>query len=191
MTIMGKRCFRLIAVVTVLIVGWPMGCQTGGGRFADWDSPAALAVRERLERNPDDSQAWYWRGYAASHLRDVKTVVESYTAAIRLDPKNEWYRISYGWALFNAGDFVRAKKQWLDAYEFCEGKHRESNITVALGYYGVGDFENAALFFDSQVKLDSRFGGIDGLQKATGRWTWREKQAVYHLFDIWRYSYRP
>jgi tetratricopeptide (TPR) repeat protein len=165
-------------------------CRPNNNDFEQWTSPAATELKERIAKNPEDATAYYRRGYAASHIGDLKTVNESYAKAIQLAPTNQWFQISYGWALFNAGDFPAAKDQWLKAYDFCDGQHPENRITVALGLYGVKEFEKAAAFYDRQVDQDQRFATFAGLQEATAQWTWREKQAVYDLFDIWRYSYR-
>jgi len=177
-------------VIYTLVLGGMAGCLPHGQHFHEWHSPKAEALREKIAQIPDDADAHYWRGYAASHIKDLRTVKESYQKAIELNPDSQWYRISYGWALFNAGAFPEARDQWLSAYEFCEGNHRESQITVALGYYGVKDFERAASFYDKQVNSNSSYATFGQLQEETSHWTWREKEAVYQLFDIWRYSYR-
>jgi Tfp pilus assembly protein PilF len=158
--------------------------------YSEWQSPRAMALRESIEQDPEGAGAYYRQGYAASHIKDLATVHRSYQRAIELEPDNQWYQISYGWALFNAGAMEAAKAQWLRAYEFCEGKHQESQITVALGYFGTGEFEQAAVHFQKQVELDPNYAAFSTLQTATSHWTWREKEAVYQLFDIWRYSYR-
>ena len=177
-------------LIYILVASGIAGCRPQGQNFNEWHSPSADSLRERIAKDPSDAGAYYWRGYAASHINDVETVRESYKKAIQLDPDSQWYRISYGWALFNAGAFPEARDQWLSAYDFCGGKHRENQITAALGYYGVKDFEKAAAFYDKQVSIDSSFATFSQLQEATSHWTWREKEAVYDLFDIWRYSYR-
>ncbi len=178
-------------VIAGLVAGvFLLGCRPQGQDFKAWSSPRAESLREAMAEDPRDAKAFYWRGYAASHINDVATVRESYRRAIQLDPKNEWYQISYGWALFNAGAFAEARDQWLRAEAFCRGEHPQNEITVALGFYGVGDFAKAAERYDRQVKRDRAFATFAGLEEATAHWTWREKVAVYDLFDIWRYSYR-
>ncbi len=172
-----------------LLVTLMCSCRPQHQDFAQWDSPNASELRDKIAANPNDASAYYWRGYSASHIYDVKTVNESYRKAIELDPTNEWYQISYGWALFNAAAFAEARDQWLRAYDVCSGKHRHSQITVALGYYGVGDYQKAAFFYDKQVTQNPSFETFTSLQEATSHWTWREKNAVYDLYDIWRYSY--
>lgn len=160
-----------------------------GQRFSDWESPNAIKLNERILKNSDDASAHYWKGYSASHIKDVKTVHKSYKTAISLEPENEWFKISYGWALFNAEEYNAALRQWLRAYDFSEGKHNESEITLALGYYGIGDYRNAASHYQRQTENDKAFRSFTELADRTAGWTWKEKNAIFHLYDIWRYTY--
>lgn len=186
---MNNRNLTNIAFCLLVAAGLS-GCGKRAGSYMDWQSPQAKALQDRIAVNPKDAQAYYWRGYAASHIDDVPTVRASYRKAIELDPENRWYRISYGWALFNAGAYQEAKDRWQEAYEFCKGEHPENEITMALGCYGVKEYEKAAAFYDRQVGKDRRYANLESLQEVTSHWTWREKEAIYDLFDIWRYSYR-
>ena len=138
---------------------------------------------------PNDARYYYALGYSASHLKEVDTVRQNYKKAIDLDASNEWYQISYGWALFNAEAYDAALQQWLKASAFGKGNHPENNITVALGYYGVGDLEHAAQYYNTQIEIDGRYSTFKGLQEATAHWTWHEKEAIYRLYDVWRYCY--
>jgi tetratricopeptide (TPR) repeat protein len=183
MSVLTIRLFPLL-----LLIGLA-GCSSPDQKLEKWQSPSVNYLRERLEANPEDAGALQASGYSASHIYDVNTVNTCYRKAIALNPKSQWYRISYGWALFNAGAFKQARDQWLDANAFCKGKHPQNLITVSLGYYGTGEYRQAAEFYNRQVQQDSRYGSFESLQAATARWTWREKTALYDLFDIWRYTY--
>lgn len=176
------------------------GCDTGDSAiepgnaatrlaFSEWKSPNAKALTERIAEDPTDASAYYWRGYSASHIGDLDGVHAGYRKAIELEPGNAWFRISYGWALFNAEAYPEALEQWKAAFDFSKGKHKEGYITLALGFYGVGEYQKAAVCFQNQVEREPAYAEFRSLQELTLHWTWREKQALYHLFDIWRYTY--
>lgn len=167
----------------------PSNPRQGKHPYAEWKKEGIKEMHRLVVSEPDKAIHYYHLGYAASHLKEVDTVHKNYRKAIELEPTSQWYQISYGWALFNAEAYEDALTQWRKAHDFCDGQHRENNITVALGFYGVRDYENAASYFLAQVKVDSRYGRFDTLQEATSHWTWHEKEAVYRLYDIWRYSY--
>jgi len=163
--------------------------RQGKHPYSEWEKESVREWHRLAVAEPDKAVHFFRLGYFASHLKEPDTVHRNYRRAIELDPSNQWYQISYGWALFNAEAYDDALAQWRKAYDFCDGTHDENNITVALGYYGVRDYENAAKFFLAQTKVDSRYSRFDTLQEATSHWTWHEKEAVYRLYDIWRYSY--
>jgi tetratricopeptide (TPR) repeat protein len=165
-------------------------------------TPAALAFRpqptqaeiDRLTREiadePGNSRPLQYRGLDYAILGEKEKAIADYRAAAKISPNQHYLFWSYGWALFDLGDYASAVSMW-KAVLLIDKDHPEINTswildTLALGYWALGDRANAFGYFTEAAKLDSTFRFRDDFEQFTDHWTQKEQTIGLQLFDAWQ-----
>ena len=142
------------------------------------------AYSERLEKNPDDALSLHGRGYLYAMVGDAKRSRKDFDSALRLAPEDKGIPLHYGWALLNLGDCAGAAKQWKRWLELDKTVPPEADYHLALAYWGDGQKEKALEIFNAAVAREPNFWiSREHAGRYSARWTEKEKNVVYGLYD--------
>jgi tetratricopeptide (TPR) repeat protein len=92
---------------------------------------AILYLDKTIELAPDYADAYMRRGLAKSDLRDWDSAFDDITAAIRLEPKPDYYAYR-GLVSMRGGNSLGARKDFNRSLEIKSGQHRAWNFRGGL-----------------------------------------------------------
>ncbi len=111
---------------------------------------------EVIDLNPENADAYYYRGVAFANKGDYDKAVQDYTQAISVDPK---YAIAYsnrGAAFFNKGDIYQAIQDFTKAASVNPADARSYNNRGVV-YQKSGDIDKAIVDYTKAIDLEQKF----------------------------------
>ena len=153
-------------------------------------TPRIAQLNGILEKEPGNPVALQDRGHAFGLLGMKDAALADLQRAAALAPQNDKVLNRIAWSYFNLDEHRRALDAWLESARLSGYERYYDYYAVALGYWGVGERAKAAAFYNTAVEQDETFGEWKTLVARTESWTWREKDAIYGLYDAWRLGWR-
>lgn len=153
-------------------------------------TPLLSALSQELQNAPTNSELLARRGFAYAMVGEDRLARADFEAAVRLAPQDSETRRSYGWALYNLGDYRGALRQWDRELELSESPPWWTHHAHALAYWNLGDRTKALASYQAAATQNpERFATWEALDDYTSFWTWKEKQDIYTIFDAWDRAY--
>jgi len=161
-------------------------------------TPEEMAgMTRQIAADPGNSRPLQYRGLSYAALGEKEKALADYKAAQKISPNQAYLYWSYGWALFDLGDYPAALKVWPVAAVLYKKRlprdmyDEQANLhwvpyTLALGYWGAGDKDNAFLYYTVMAKQFPTFKNRDSFEAFTDRWTQKEQTMALQMFDAWQ-----
>jgi tetratricopeptide (TPR) repeat protein len=149
-------------------------------------------LTKQIAEEPGNSRWLQNRGLDYAILGEKDKALADYKAAQKVSPRQLYLYWSYGWALFDLGEYASAIQVWKSAAMMAEDRKPSgigrgwSLYTLALGYWGAGDKDQAFLYLTEAAKLHAEFRYRDTFEAYTDRWTQKEQTMALQLFDAWQ-----
>ena len=143
-------------------------------------APAARATDSKAE-----ADVFMNTGYQFSLKGDRVHCDENYKKAFALNPKGPGYRVSYGWALLNLGDYEGALAVWHKAFTGIDRNYGNQAVCQALAHYRLGHLEQAVDWYQVQCLGNHDFTSMEGMRFLSGYWQIGEKQALEAVYKLW------
>jgi tetratricopeptide (TPR) repeat protein len=154
-------------------------------------TPQEMAdLTRQIAEEPGNSRPLQYRGLNYAVLGERDKALADYKAAQKISPTQHYLYWSFGWALFELGDYPSAVQVW-ENVALQEKEKREIGsqwvpYTLALGYWAKGDKNQAFLYFTKAAKLNYGLRDRDDFEQFTDRWTKKEQTMGMQLFDAWQ-----
>ena len=149
---------NVIKISTVLIVSFFLlatsACQT--------NKQANAKIRKNtkiLEKDPNNTEALYWRGNAYCDKREYEKAVIDYNMALKIDPYLTKVYLNRGSAFIELGEYDKAL---LDLNWVLEEKEQEAIFFMVYErrgylYYKMGDYDKAIADFDKALEIEPAY----------------------------------
>lgn len=147
-------------------------------------------LTRQIAAQPGNSRPLQYRGLDYAIMGQKEKALADYKAAQKISPSQHYLFWSFGWALFDLGEYSSAVQVWENVVAQ-EKQKREIGIdwaryTLALGYWGTGDKKQAFFYFTIAAKQDAELQQRDTFETFTDRWTRKEQTIGLQLFDAWQ-----
>ncbi|MCW9698837.1 MULTISPECIES: c-type cytochrome biogenesis protein CcmI [unclassified Avibacterium] len=115
----------------------------------------AMALRLKLQKEPNNAADWWTLGQAAMNLNDARLAYDSYARAVKLDPENKEYQLSYARILMFSDDQTDKNK----GMDLLKGVLRKDHTNLqALGllafqYFEAEEYKMAAVTWAMMLRL--------------------------------------
>ena len=165
--------------------------ETGLLAFRPPPTPQEIAELTReIAAEPGNSRPLQYRGLDYAVLGEKEKAIADYKAAQKISPSQHFLFWSYGWALFDLGDYPSAIQVWENVIAQEQTKreigHSWGRYTLALGYWAAGNKNQAFIYFTAAAKQDVKLQDRDTFEQFTDRWTQKEQTIGLQLFDAWQ-----
>ena len=135
--------FAIAGMCFGVILGWVIGVQQAGGRFAA--APATTAGAPAQGAAPGQPQA--------PPLDEAR--VQSLMTVIKNDPKNAGAAVQLGNAYFDAERYPDAIK-WYEESLRIDPSNPDASTDLGVSFYYTGQTDRALAQFDSSLKIDPK-----------------------------------
>jgi hypothetical protein len=133
----------------------------------------------------DQAIALQDHGFFYSLRGDRKKTDDYYRQAIATDPKGKGYRLSYGWALYNLGDYEAALATWRDAFTGVDREYINRAVCLAMVHEKLGHPELAVEWYQVQCLASTDFASLQGLREFTVKWQSGEQKVSEEIYHRW------
>jgi tetratricopeptide (TPR) repeat protein len=170
------RLSRVAALVfaigqwTVLEAASPAACDTARAdrlrataAYGRGDLPSAIIqLRQAIQSCPTESFFNFMLANALYRAGELKDSAAAYQAFLVSAPGHVEAHMSLGFALFELGDRRKAIDQWTIA-EKIEPESPFARAALAVGFYAVGDMDNALVQYQHAIAVDARYAHPEAL----------------------------
>ena len=148
------------------------------------------AIEASLRKNPRNSVALTHRAYYFNDTGDAQRALRDFDAALAASDADSvharhvyWSR---GWARYDNGEVAGAIADWRDAAKLHGGSPYWLPYTLALGYWTMGEQEEALRWFDMAVSSQPVFATGEGIREKIRHWDERQQQNMMALHQAWK-----
>jgi tetratricopeptide (TPR) repeat protein len=169
----------------------PQTLQAPNGQIGStFTTPKLDILNDQVRANPDNAQAYSNRGYTLALLGLKQQAREDLKKAVTLKNTAPMHN-GAGWSYFNLGDYTDALREWKLAAEMSKRRAHYDYYSLALGYWGAGDWRACLENYQLAVEREPKFGEAKSLQERTAEWTPLERRAIFEIYARWSKAWRP
>ena len=152
-------------------------------------TPKLEILNQQIQSNPENAQAYSNRGYTLAIMGQRDQARADLKKAVALKSTAPMHN-GAGWSYFNLGDYQDALQEWKIAADMSNRRSHYDYYSLALGYWGVGDWKNCLENYQLAVEREPKFGEAKLLQERTAEWTPLEKRAIQEIYARWSKAWR-
>lgn len=148
------------------------------------------AIEASLRKNPKNSAALTHRAYYFNDTGDTQRALRDFDAALAAsDVASVQARHVYwsrGWARYDNGEVAAAIADWREAARLHGGSPYWLPYTLALGYWTMGERDEALRWFDMAVASQAVFATDEGIREKIRNWDERQQENMMALHQAWK-----
>ena len=148
------------------------------------------AIEASLRKNPKNSAALTHRAYYFNDTGDTQRALRDFDAALAAsDVASVQARHVYwsrGWARYDNGEVAAAIADWREAARLHGGSPYWLPYTLALGYWTMGERDEALRWFDIAVTSQPVFATDEGIREKIRNWDERQQENMMALHQAWK-----
>lgn len=148
------------------------------------------AIEASLRKNPKNSAALAHRAYYFNDTGDTQRALRDFDAALAASDAGSvqarhvyWSR---GWARYDNGEVAAAIADWREAARLHGGSPHWLPYTLALGYWTMGERDEAFRWFDIAMASHAAFATDEGIREKISKWDERQQENMMALHQAWK-----
>jgi len=178
---------RLLLPLAVFVVF----AETKAQAYRADPTPQEMAdLTRQIAAEPGNARPLQYRGLNYAVLGEKDKALADYKAAQKISPAQHYLYWSFGWALFDLGEYPSAIQVWENVAMQERAKPEIGYgwvfYTLALGYWAEGDKQQAFILYTKAAKIDAKLQDRDSFEAYTDRWTKKEQTIALQLFEAWQ-----